>query len=158
MLLPYEQLSLEFPLLYTGSAGGTGNLRLWLVRAVGILHAVEIVTLECYVGFGEQLEIPSEQRSEIGRVLVMGQGGGLEEGGFHRREVRMILGVQALLLHPAPIAFDQVEVRRIRGQKLQVDAQRPGVRLHQRTPLVAGVVQKEGERNVPGGHRRRPIG
>lgn len=34
-LLPYAQLSLEFPLLYTGSAGGTGNLRLWLVRAAG---------------------------------------------------------------------------------------------------------------------------
>src|ERR1035438_6735784 len=74
----------------------------------------------------------------------------LEDGGFHRREVRMVLCVQTLLFDPAPIAFDQVEVRRIRGQKLQVDAQSPGVGLHQLAPLVASVVQKEGERNVPG--------
>ena len=106
--------------------------------------------LDCYLSFWEQLEIPSEQRGEGRRVLVMGQGGGFEDGGFHRREVLMILGVQTLLLHPAPIAFDQVEVGRVGGQKLQVDAQSPGVGLHQRAPLVAGVVQKEGERNVPG--------
>ena len=83
-------------------------------------------------------------------MFVMGCGGGLEEGGFHRREVRMILGVETLLLHPAPIAFAQVEVRRIRRQKFQLEAQRPVVRWHQRAPLVAGMVQKERARNVPG--------
>src|ERR1035437_3209824 len=67
--------------------------------------------LDCYCCFWEQLEIPSEQRGEGCSMLVMGRGGGLEDGGFHRREVLMILCVQTLLLHPAPIAFDQVEVR-----------------------------------------------
>ncbi len=37
-LLPYAQISQDFPLIYTGSAGCTGNLRLWLVRAMG--HAI----------------------------------------------------------------------------------------------------------------------
>jgi len=110
-----------------------------------------------YLRCGEQLEIPSEQRGEGRRVFVMGQGGGVEDGGFHRREVLMILCVQTLLLHPAPIAFDPVEVRRIRGQKLQVDAQSPGVRLHPLAPLVAGVVQEEGERNVPGAIEGGPL-
>jgi hypothetical protein len=46
MLLPYPQISQEFPLVYTGSAGGTGNLRLWLVRAIGnaILAGAPCVT------------------------------------------------------------------------------------------------------------------
>ena len=35
-LLPYDQLVKEIPTLYTGCAGGTGNLRLWLLRAAGI--------------------------------------------------------------------------------------------------------------------------
>ena len=56
-----------------------------------------------YLRFGEQLEIPSEQRGEGRRVLVMGQGDGLEDGGFHGCEVLMVLCVQTLLLHPAPI-------------------------------------------------------
>jgi len=34
-MLPYQQMSQELPLIYTGSVGGTGNLRLWLVRAMG---------------------------------------------------------------------------------------------------------------------------
>ena len=38
-LLPYAQLVNEIPTLYTGSAGGTGNLRLWLLRAAGIAAA-----------------------------------------------------------------------------------------------------------------------
>lgn len=37
-LLPYTQIAQDFPLIYTGSAGCTGNLRLWLVRAMG--HAI----------------------------------------------------------------------------------------------------------------------
>ena len=38
-MLPYQQLSSAFPLLYTASGGGTGNLRLWLVRAIGTATA-----------------------------------------------------------------------------------------------------------------------
>ena len=33
-LLPYSELPSLAPLLYTGSGGGTGNLRRWLVRAM----------------------------------------------------------------------------------------------------------------------------
>jgi hypothetical protein len=37
-LLPYAQIAQDFPLIYAGSAGCTGNLRLWLVRSMG--HAI----------------------------------------------------------------------------------------------------------------------
>jgi hypothetical protein len=35
-LLSYDRLSPHIPMLYTGSAGGAGNLRLWLLKAVGL--------------------------------------------------------------------------------------------------------------------------
>ena len=38
-MLPYQQLSSALPLLYTASGGGIGNLRLWLVRAIGTATA-----------------------------------------------------------------------------------------------------------------------
>lgn len=46
-----------------------------------------------YLCLWEQLEIPSEQRGEGRRMLVMRRGDGLEDGGFHCCEVRMILRV-----------------------------------------------------------------
>lgn len=60
----------------------------------------------------------------------MGRGNGVLDGGLHRTKVRMIPRIEASLLDPAPIAFNQVEVRGVGGQKFQLDSQRLCVRLH----------------------------
>ena len=81
---------------------------------------------------------------------MMSRGDSVEDRIFHRGEVGVIACIQASLFHPAPIPFNQIEIRGIRRKKGQLQAQGPGVVHHQLRALVAGIIQKEGDRDIPG--------
>ena len=85
---------------------------------------------------------------------MMSRGDSIENRIFHRGEVGVILRIQAALFHPAPIPFNQIEIRGIRRKKGQLQAQCLGVVHHQLRALVAGIIQKEGDRDIPGSIER----
>ena len=70
--------------------------------------------------------------------------------------VRIVLGVQALLFDKLPEALNQIQIGRVGGQEQQLDAQPLRQTLHQRTPLIAGIVEHDGERHAWMGTRQHP--
>ena len=62
-----------------------------------------------------------------------------------RCTIRIVLRVQTLFFDKFPEAFNQIQVWGIGGQVEQLNPQRLGNRLHECTPLIAGVVQDEGD-------------
>ena len=80
----------------------------------------------------------------------MSRGYRVEDRIFHRGKVGVILRIQAALFHPAPIPFNQIEIRGIRGKKGQLQAQGLGVVHDPLTALVAGIIHKESEGEIPG--------
>jgi len=82
------------------------------------------------------------------RGLGLSQAG--VNSGCEGTEVRVVLGVQALLFDKLPQPLDEVEVGRIRGQEQQLDPQLLCHGLYERTALIAGIVQHHGDRHAQG--------
>ena len=80
----------------------------------------------------------------------MSRGDGVEDRIFHRGKVGVMPCIQASLFHPAPISFNQIQIRGIGRKKGQLQAQSLGVVHDQLTALVAGIIQKESDRDLPG--------
>jgi hypothetical protein len=64
-----------------------------------------------------------------------------------RSERRMVAAVEGASFEELPQTFDQVQVGRVRGQEQERDPQLNCQRLHRSVPLIAGVVQYQGDRS-----------
>lgn len=69
------------------------------------------------------------------------------------KEGSIVAAVERLLFDELPQPLDQVQIGRIRRQKLQADVQALGQIHHQGAMLIAGVVQHHGDRPLQPQHR-----
>ena len=77
----------------------------------------------------------------------MGLGQTVGNGLLEVVEVSVIRGIQTGLLDKLPQTLDQIQVGRVRRQVQEFDLERGGQGRDERTFLVAGVIQDQGNRH-----------
>lgn len=90
----------------------------------------------------------SHQRVKALSVIRRDLGQTTIDGGAEVGKRTVMATIQYLFLDEFPQSLNQIQIGRIRGQELQVDAQRPGQLHHQITMLIACIVQHQGDRSL----------
>ena len=100
----------------------------------------------------ERLEVPGEQGFELEPVVGMGGGETLRDRGAKRIKGRIIARIEAIFADKPPEALDQVQMGRIRREIEEFNPKICGILLHERTPLIAHIIQNNGDReSIPTG-------
>ena len=96
----------------------------------------------------ERLEVPGEQGFEF--EPVVGMGGVQTRGDCRAKRIkgRIIARIEALFTDKPPKALDQVQMGRIRREIEEFNPKICGILLHERTPLIAHIIQNNGDREA----------